>query len=372
MNIVITTFVGRHGGIQYPAQLANALSKDHDVTVIIPDYADIKYFDKRVNLLKVYAPPNLFRTLLQTFNLFSFRELMKRINAINPDVTHIVTSHPWGSIYALLLHRRYPLVTTIHEPNPLPREIGGTILPVRHILVSNNKVLATFSDKIIVHGKNLREYLLTKNFPNSKIEIILHGDYSFFKQWEIKEIKTPKNNILFFGTIRPYKGVEYLIEAEKIIKKNISNLTVTIAGEGNIRKYEKRISRNSNFIILNKFIPDDEVAELFQKASLVVLPYTQGSQSGIVHIAYAFKKPVVATNVGSIPEVVDDGKTGFVVPPKDSVALAEAMIKILKDNELRKEMGENAYRKMKEELSWDKIAEKTVEVYKEAIERHKR
>ena len=123
----------------------------------------------------------------------------------------------------------------------------------------------------------------------------------------------------------------------------------------------------STFEIYNKFISHEEVSELFQRASVVVLPYIDASQSGIVPIAYAFKKPVVVTNVGSIPEVVDDGKTGFIVPPRDSKALADAIIKLLKNDKLRKEMGEHAYKKMKEELSWDKIAKKTIEVYKEAI-----
>jgi len=109
------------------------------------------------------------------------------------------------------------------------------------------------------------------------------------------------------------------------------------------------------------------VSELFQKASVVVLPYIDGSQTGIIPIAYAFKKPVIVTNVGSIPEVVDDGKTGYIVPPRNEKKLAEAIIDILRDEHKRKQMGENAYKKMKEELSWDKIAEKTIRVYEEII-----
>ena len=104
---------------------------------------------------------------------------------------------------------------------------------------------------------------------------------------------------------------------------------------------------------------------------MVVLPYIEASQSGIIPIAYAFKKPVVVTNVGSIPEVVDDGITGFIVPPKDPDALASAITKLLRDDKLRKEMGESAYRKMEEELSWDKIADKTIEVYREMVNQHK-
>ena len=81
------------------------------------------------------------------------------------------------------------------------------------------------------------------------------------------------------------------------------------------------------------------MGELFQRASIVVLPYIEGSQTGIIPIAYSFKKPVIATNVGSISEVVEDGVTGFIVPPRDSHALADAIIKILKDDDLRKRDG---------------------------------
>jgi glycosyltransferase involved in cell wall biosynthesis len=97
------------------------------------------------------------------------------------------------------------------------------------------------------------------------------------------------------------------------------------------------------------------------------LPYIEASQSGVIPTAYGFKKPVVVTSAGSIPEIVDDGITGFIVPPKDVNALAEAIIKLLKDRELRRKMGENAYKKLKKDLSWDNIAEKTIQVYKETI-----
>jgi glycosyltransferase involved in cell wall biosynthesis len=123
-----------------------------------------------------------------------------------------------------------------------------------------------------------------------------------------------------------------------------------------------------NFIVHNYRIPYKEGAELFQRCSVVVLPYIDASQSGVIPTAYGFKKPVVVTNVGSIPEIVDDGVTGFIVPPKNPEALAEAIIKLLKDEKSRKQMGENAYKKLKTDLSWDNIVEKTIEVYKKAID----
>ena len=123
------------------------------------------------------------------------------------------------------------------------------------------------------------------------------------------------------------------------------------------------------FIVYNQHIPNEMVAELFQKAGVVVFPYKDASQSGVVPLAYAFKKPVIITNVGSLPEVVDDGITGYIIPPGDTQKLANAIINLLKDDEKRKQMGENAYKKATEELSWDRIAETTIKVYQKALEK---
>ena len=172
---------------------------------------------------------------------------------------------------------------------------------------------------------------------------------------------------MFFGNIVDYKGLEYLIKSELLITEKVSDAKIIIAGQGNFEKYRKLIKHENSFELYNEFVPNEKVVELFQKSKVVVLPYISASQSGVIPIAYAFKKPVVTTNVGCLPEVVDDGKTGFIVPPKDPEALAEAIIKLLKDENLRKEMGENAYKKMKEELSWDKIAEKTLKIYEELM-----
>jgi len=111
----------------------------------------------------------------------------------------------------------------------------------------------------------------------------------------------------------------------------------------------------------------DESADLFRRASVVVLPYIEASQSGVLAFAYTFGKPVVVTTVGSLPEVVDQGETGMVVPPRDEAALAEAIVSVLGDRERRREMGRKAYQKATTELSWDTIAQQTLAVYEEAL-----
>ena len=122
------------------------------------------------------------------------------------------------------------------------------------------------------------------------------------------------------------------------------------------------------FEIHNEYISKEQIVRLFEKTKLVVLPYTDASQSGVIPIAYAYKKPVIVTDVGSIPETVEDGKTGLIIKPKDVEALANAIVRLLKDDKLRKKMGENGYYKMKADLSWDKIAERTIEVYNNVID----
>ena len=113
---------------------------------------------------------------------------------------------------------------------------------------------------------------------------------------------------------------------------------------------------------------DNKSAELFQKASVVVLPYLTAATSGILVTAYVFGKPVVATRVGSLPEYVQDGATGLLVDPGNETQLAEALIRLLTNNELRKQLGENAFRWVQDELGWENIAVQTLKAYKRAME----
>jgi glycosyltransferase involved in cell wall biosynthesis len=119
----------------------------------------------------------------------------------------------------------------------------------------------------------------------------------------------------------------------------------------------------------NRYIPDSEVPIFFRRASIVVLPYIEATQSGIIPIAYAFGKPVIASRVGDIPDVIESEKTGILVESGNSKVLANAMIRLLTNEQLRNEMGFNARRKMETELSWRIIAGRTVEVYRKAMNR---
>jgi len=348
------------GLLQYTAQLSNALSKTKDqiqVTVIAPINANTRLFDNSVKLIQLSVGNNVKNFIIDSIFITRLIKFITTIRNEHPDIIHFQT---WNNLWTCLFlpfFKKYKIITTLHAVKP---NVGTK--KIRQIIARNLNI--RYSDCLIIHGKKA-ENELKEIGVEKKYYIIPHGDYSFFTKYCKKIEET--NSVLFFGNIIDYKGLEFLIKSEPLITQKIPNVKIIIAGQGNLEKYRKLIKHENSFEIYNEFIPDKQVAELFQKAKIVVLPYIEASQSGIIPIAYAFKKPVVVTNVGCIPEVVDDGVTGFIVPPRDVNALANAIIKLLKDDELRKQMGENAYKKMKEELSWDKIAEKTIEIYKEMI-----
>lgn len=355
MKILIITLNTSGGLNHYVSQLANALSKRESVVVIAPVGVDRKNFIKDVRIIELELGNIIKNFFINTLILTRPVRFLYTIYKENPDIIQCNSCPLWIGFFLPFL-RKYPIVTTIHD---VKHHIGSRSFDQ----IIGKKMHIKFSDCLFVHGEKAKKEMGV----NNKCFVIPHGDYSFFVNFKKNDVNEDENTILFFGRIEEYKGLEYLIRAVPYIVPEFPDFKLIIAGGGDFSKYKIMILGSKNYEVHNRFIPDEEVPSFFLRAKIVVLPYIEGTQTGIIPIAYAFKKPVVVTDVGSIPEVVENGKTGFIVPSKDSNALAEAIIKLLKDDKLRKQMGENAYRKMKEELSWDKIAEKTIEVYKSIL-----
>lgn len=359
MKILILTMNIKGGMVHYISQLSNALAEKNDVAVIAPIGMDRSAFSEKVRLTELPLGDVIKNFIANTLIVTRPLKFIKAIRREKPDVIHIQQSHIWWSFFLPYLSR-YPLVCTIHDVHP---HVGSR----KFDQIIGQKCIIHYSNQVIVHGESAKKELLSK-YSNlgGRCQVIPIGDFSFFTKYHQNHIKET-NTVLYFGRIEDYKGLEYLIRAEPLITEEIPDANIIIAGKGNFEKYRNLIGDANKFEIHNRFIPDEEVPYFFQRAKVIVLPYIEGTQTAIIPIAYAFKRPVVVTKVGSISEVVDDGKTGFIVPPKDEKALADVIVVILKDDKLRKQMGENAYKKMKEELSWDEIAEKTIEVYKNVI-----
>jgi glycosyltransferase involved in cell wall biosynthesis len=167
--------------------------------------------------------------------------------------------------------------------------------------------------------------------------------------------------VLFFGFIKPYKGVQHLVDAAPLLKERYGDdVRVLVVGDiyGDKQPYLDRIDDCGAADIIrlvDGFVPDELVESYFVAADLVVLPYVSATQSGIVQIAYNYDRPVVTTNVGGLPEVVLDGRTGYLVPPADPVALAGAIARFF-DEGMAGEFAA-AVAAEKKKYSWERMAE---------------
>lgn len=168
--------------------------------------------------------------------------------------------------------------------------------------------------------------------------------------------------VLFFGFIRDYKGLDLLIDAFGDLRLQDNGVKLLVAGEfyGDPQPYLDRIrSLDISDIVLlhNDYIPDEKVNLYFRACDIVAQPYKTATQSGVTQVAFHFEKPMLVTNVGGLPEIVPDGKIGYVVNP-DSQSIADALVAYYaEDNEARFTEG---VRIEKKKYAWDRMTQAVI------------
>jgi glycosyltransferase involved in cell wall biosynthesis len=220
----------------------------------------------------------------------------------------------------------------------------------------------------IVHAPQVKELLVKRlGIPTDTVHVtpyVMVGDIGAGQDGSVRE----EPLILFFGRIWPYKGLEYLIRAEPLITSKVPEAKIVIAGTGeDFERYSRLMVNPDRFEVHNHYVSDEKRAELFRRASVVVLPYVEASQSHVISIAYRCGKPVVATRVGGLPEMVDHGETGYLVAPRDVNALADAVVRLMQNKKLRRQFGLNGMRKVNVECSPDRVGRMTRVVYRRAV-----
>ena len=200
-------------------------------------------------------------------------------------------------------------------------------------------LVVRLADGFVVHSDYDRQLLLRAySLDNRPIALIPHGPFNQYQPSETprKERETPASccNLLYFGVIRPYKGLEDLIKAfDALPEENIENYWLTIVGE----TWEgwtlpadliKRNQYRERITFINRYVPDAEVTGYFKEADVVVLPYHRSSTSGPLHIAMSCGLPVVVTRVGGLIEAVADYEGAVMVPPENPVALRDALLHV--------------------------------------------
>ncbi|SMB98225.1 Glycosyltransferase involved in cell wall bisynthesis [Thermanaeromonas toyohensis ToBE] len=351
---VALIYLGRlGGGAVYSLEVARVLAKKCDLTAFISEQVENlnAWEESGIKVITVPTYRNMGEFFLSTLFFYRWWRIALKIKQLKPEVLYYPMIHLWTPLINSFFPR-IPKVVTLHDP---VLHLGERDLFRRLVQIASIRQ----ATRLIILSRVFENNLVGKGIPRNKIDIIHHGVFSYYLRWK-KGVKpsSREKTILFFGRIIPYKGLDVLLRAFPKIKEKVPEARLIIAGSGELKPYAQLLEGLNNIEVVNRWIAEEEVAGFFERASLVVLPYKEATQSGVIPIAYSFGLPVVATKTGGLGEQVIHGNTGYLVPPSEPDALAEACIRLLEDEALAREMGTAGYQKAMEEWNWDIVAER--------------
>lgn len=289
----------------------------------------------------------------------------------NFDILHTHLPTPWSADWSIIMAKlkNKPLVVSYYNDvigeglaSYIARFYNSTFL----------KILLKTADKIIIIQEDYIKFSPYLENYKDKIEVVPCGvDIDKFKPLNNENTE----NIIFFLSIldefHKYKGLDYLLEALKTVKKEIPDVKLIVGGKGNLLEYYKNLAESfglKNNVEFHGFIPDEKIVDYYNNCKTFVLPSISSSQEGFGIVALealACKTPVISTEIVGVSDDLKKSNAGIVVPSKNPNKLADAIIRMLTDDHMRKQMGNNARKLVKEKYTWNRIAKMTERIYKE-------
>jgi glycosyltransferase involved in cell wall biosynthesis len=349
----------------YCVEYAEMLAESSDVLLCVEgqQIATRAFVDQRVQIAAFHWPRHR-----EPSNLILIYKMLTQIRAWNPDIVHFLgENNIWLNLLPPLL-TRVPVVTTVHDIQYHPGDRDSQRVP--RIFIER---FIRQADAIIVHGETLRTAALVKlPVKECATYVFPHVPLNYYARLAERNKLVKKSDglfrVLFFGRIYEYKGLKYLIDAVSQLLPRLASLRIIIAGKGDdLANGNLRIPSTEIFDVRNRFIPEEELAQLLTDADIVVLPYIEASQSGVLMVALAFGLPVIATDVGEIAEVVKTTGAGIVIPPRNSTALAEAIHELATNAPLRVALARNAAKALQEGLSNKTLAMRANKIYRAVL-----
>lgn len=407
MKLFVVEPRGSGGMIHYAYQLCNAMADVvTDVTLVTAKEYELENLPHRfhvrriVNLWGRFDPlqttpsknflhafaRKILRSVRRVFRglrlIAEWVKLTRYLLQTKPDIVQFGSiEFPFEAIFLGYLKRKGLILTQIcHEFEPRER-LNNPIVKINNHLLSN--VFKTFSIMFFHSVSNLNRFReLYPDISSDHFHVIPHGNEQIFsligdpmgykeklkQRYGITNHKCPV--VLFFGNITVSKGVPDLLRAFADVYAENKDARLIVAG-----KPLKYINPNSLLELASalgiqtatsfdmRYFSMEEVTPLIELATVVVYPYLSSTQSGSIQVAYALGKPVVATRVGGLPDVVEDGRSGFLVPPNSPRELAAAILKIINDPALALRMGNYASELSQTRFAWGPIASKIAHIY---------
>lgn len=382
MKIVMLTpyYYPHTGGTEkYVKDLSIGLVQaGHEVTVIsnnvpIRKHAPAEEVVQGVKIIRLPAFDTLYLPVTWAFNL-------KLVEGY--DIVHVHVP-AYSFLRAVGRKVKAPVVTTFHcdivsfdkfMGIPLPKFFLKAFEWVFDVFYARRHL--PFANAIISTTESYaRTSFVLKDFPHKVIPIGIH--YENFDE-KIKELglaeKRKKNTILFLGRLAANKGVHYLVEAMPKILSEVPDAKLIICGEGEEKAHLLALIRKfgiKNSVEFYGVVTFDKLVEFYATSTVFVLPSINRLEAfGIVQLeAMACRTPVVASNIPGVCSVMEEGKSGLLAEPRNPDSLAEQILKILKDPEMARRMGERGRQLIEEKYNWPVIVDQVLKVYKEALAR---
>ncbi|MBC7320618.1 glycosyltransferase family 4 protein [bacterium] len=341
----------------------------------LSEYEEIKGISvHRVSVLNLKVP-NPYIGIVQ-FNIHLLQKIVSFVKEVGlPDLIH---AHDWNVILAGIAASEIynlPLVCTIHST---VKSLGGTEMietPIGKYITDIQQEGIRNAQKVICCSYAMAQELNELfHIMRGKIEIIPNGihieEFTNISKNVISDLYSrlteegQKKVILFVGRLDSVKGVDIIIKAIKLL--NIPSIRLVIAGDGPLKKVYVNLAKGSDIIFLG-FQKRYELLKLYKCASLVVMPSTYESFGIVALESMAAKVPLIASSVGGLAEIIQDGYNGILVPPNDIHKLAEAISIVLNNIELRQKLIYNGFNTVINKYNWLNIASRTIEVYKKVL-----
>ena len=331
--------------------------------------------------------PLLIQLIYRIYNPFSAIELNRVLKSYKPDIVHLhfIFGNTSPSILPCL--KSIPTIMSVHCQSLIrPIDLIYNPLICKHGTDDYcRKCIGTFK-----YYYNRIKYLLYR-INMSNIDLFLSNSQFLAKslhnacvsptrtiQLGIKLLNYSKitewNKLVYVGRMEKQKGIEFLLIAMPNIINNIPDVHLELVGDGFEMKYlkqlvkELRIEKNVTFV---GWIPNNRIKNYYKKSTIALVPSLWSESFGLVGLeAMSAGRPVIASRVGGIPEWLEDGKTGFLVEPRNPKQLAEKIIYLLSNRKLLQEMGKNA-RKRAEQFSIEKHVNEIEKIYLDVINKYK-
>lgn len=365
-------------------RLMKEISKQgHEVHVLAPFTGNkTKYMLEGVNVERFhYFYPKRFQKLcgrsgmidnvkegfLVKFQVlgFLFSNVVNSRKFRNMDIVHVQWPIPNG-LGALFLKKIHgaSYINTIHGEEVYLSKRYHTLFALNWLV--NN------SAKTVTNSSATLNSCLEAGLKREKLEIIPFGvDIDFYRPLKVGENKNIFQ-ILAVGYLIERKGFEYLIKAMVDVLKTHENVQLTIVGSGPLEEKLKGLIKDlclENNVKIMKNVSDDKLLNLYNSSNLFVLPSIVDSQGnteglGVVLLeAMACKLPVIGSNTGGIPDIIQDSETGLLVNEKDIFGLSRAILNLIENENLKEELAIKGYNQVKEKFSWENIAQSYLKIY---------